>query len=369
MSRLRSDRLGLGISGRHLVLAAARRGSASPWWVARALADDAASPAGVAQLPGLLAELFDALAQQRAAGEGGERTAGLMSHAAGGGMGAGPGGAMGGGTGGGTGGGMGVGIGARSSGADGGRPAGMFNNRSPVDAVVSSDLARHWLVTPPRGVKSLAELRAVAAARFEAIYSASALLWQIHADWRSDRAFVCAALPRGLVDTLPAALAAACPPAGPRLQLGTTLGLALARHGHRLPGQGWCAVRMPEHLALFCSSRGDIGTLREWQSAGRQGGGSPGAETAALALDELVAELQREALRHGAAPPDALALLDLCGPAGPLPPHAGVRIQVLPGSAAAQATAAAQPGTPDGSGPIQEALLAALLGAAAWPRP
>ena len=71
MSRLRSDRLGLGISGRHLVLAAARRGSASPWRVARALADDAASPAGVAQLPGLLAEMFDALAQQVAASAAG----------------------------------------------------------------------------------------------------------------------------------------------------------------------------------------------------------------------------------------------------------------------------------------------------------
>lgn len=67
---------------------------------------------------------------------------------------------------------------------------------------VSDDWARYWLVTPPAGLGSLAELRALAANRFEQLFGAAAESWHIEADWHDDRAMLACALPKSLISAL-----------------------------------------------------------------------------------------------------------------------------------------------------------------------
>jgi len=67
---------------------------------------------------------------------------------------------------------------------------------------VSDDWARYWMVTPPAGLGSLAELRALAANRFEQLFGAASESWYIEADWRDDRAMLACALPKSLTTAL-----------------------------------------------------------------------------------------------------------------------------------------------------------------------
>jgi len=67
---------------------------------------------------------------------------------------------------------------------------------------VSDDWARYWMVTPPAGLGSLAELRALASSRFEQLFGAPAESWYIEADWRDDGAMLACALPKSLLGAL-----------------------------------------------------------------------------------------------------------------------------------------------------------------------
>lgn len=71
-----------------------------------------------------------------------------------------------------------------------------------LDVTVADGLSRGWLTTPPAGVTDLQELRALAEARFEAVFHTPTTTWRIEADWSGNRAFICSAIPVGLLYSL-----------------------------------------------------------------------------------------------------------------------------------------------------------------------
>jgi hypothetical protein len=74
--------------------------------------------------------------------------------------------------------------------------------RTELHVTVDDPVARQWLVTPPEGLGQFAELQALAAWRFEALFREPASAWVIQGDWSAQAAFVCAALPRACVEAL-----------------------------------------------------------------------------------------------------------------------------------------------------------------------
>ena len=73
-----------------------------------------------------------------------------------------------------------------------------------LDVTVADACTRGWVTVPPPGLRDLGELRAVAEARFEAVFHEPATAWCIEADWSAERAFVCSAVPRSLLEALQA---------------------------------------------------------------------------------------------------------------------------------------------------------------------
>lgn len=67
---------------------------------------------------------------------------------------------------------------------------------------VADALSRGWVTTPPAGLTDFQELRAVAEARFEAVFHTSPAEWRIEADWSAERPFVCSALPLSFLNAL-----------------------------------------------------------------------------------------------------------------------------------------------------------------------
>jgi hypothetical protein len=80
-------------------------------------------------------------------------------------------------------------------------------NRS-VQVFIADELARLWLTSPPSNAAEPGDCVAAATLRFESLFGLAAEVWQISADWDAGRPFLCAALPRALVDALSAAFVA-----------------------------------------------------------------------------------------------------------------------------------------------------------------
>ena len=174
-----------------------------------------------------------------------------------------------------------------------------------VHAVVSSDIARHWIVEPPSGVSSLGELRQVAAARFGQIFGSSADAWFITGDWRVGRALLCAAIPRWLTD----GLGSVCRDLGVQHDTSTTLGRIFHRHRGRFADDGWNCVRTPRCLAVLRLKQRLPVSMR---LSLRDSGGDLQS-----ALADGTTELRREALRRGEDLTAPVNWLDLATP-GPL---------------------------------------------------
>lgn len=165
--------------------------------------------------------------------------------------------------------------------------------------VVGNDLARHWLLDPPKGAASLREIQAVAQARFAELFAEPIDDWLVAGDWRTKHPFVCVALPKWVVaatrgtdlGTLRATLVT------------SALGRALELFRRKLPNTGWCCVRTPRSLALMYLRGGLPVTLRVAPAV-------PGS-----AHDDLISsgtqELQREAARHAVEPVVSATWLDL----------------------------------------------------------
>jgi hypothetical protein len=94
-----------------------------------------------------------------------------------------------------------------------------------VRVQVSGDLCRHFMQAPPAGLRSVGELRALAAARALQLFGGKAGDWAVAADWQLDRPVVCAAMPAVLVVALQEAATAL----GLSLDLRSAVLLALAR--------------------------------------------------------------------------------------------------------------------------------------------
>ncbi len=175
--------------------------------------------------------------------------------------------------------------------------------RAVVRAIVSSEIARHWLVEPPPGVSSLGELRLVAAARFSQIFGSPADAWSITGDWRVGRALVCAAIPRWLTD----GLESACGDLGVRHDTSTTLGRILHRHRGRFADDGWNCIRTPRGLAVLrLQGRLPVSMRLSLRDCS---GDLPST------LADGTVELRREALRHGEDLTAPVNWLDLATPA------------------------------------------------------
>lgn len=74
--------------------------------------------------------------------------------------------------------------------------------RGRVRVTLAPDLICEWTMTPPAGVRSLKELRLVAALQFENAFGLDRANWAIDGDWHWGRPSVCRALPLGLVTGL-----------------------------------------------------------------------------------------------------------------------------------------------------------------------
>lgn len=122
----------------------------------------------------------------------------------------------------------------------------------PVDLVAANDLALHWLQTPPTAVRSLAELKTVAAARCAQLFGGAPHDWHVGGDWNATTPFPCAAMPRALVEPLQAQLARH----KVRAQWHTTWGLVCHHMAHRLPADGWVALRSPRRVILWHNRAG-----------------------------------------------------------------------------------------------------------------
>lgn len=118
-----------------------------------------------------------------------------------------------------------------------------------IYVVVGSSLARHWLQQVPPGLRSLAELQALAQSRAELLFGAGTA-WSVAADWHATEAFFCAAVPTA-VQALPQGWCT-----GARAQLSTTWTHVLASQARRVPDQTWVLSEESGTLHLLYVDRG-----------------------------------------------------------------------------------------------------------------
>lgn len=75
-------------------------------------------------------------------------------------------------------------------------------SRLPARIVLSDTWVRRWMVTPPQNASSLADCRAAAMARFQALFGEPMSDWHLEADWESRQPFLACATPRSLLAAL-----------------------------------------------------------------------------------------------------------------------------------------------------------------------
>lgn len=171
---------------------------------------------------------------------------------------------------------------------------------------VGPDLCRHFVMEAAAGLRSLAELRELAALRAAQLFGGATEGWAVVADWRLDGPFACAALPQPLLQALRQA-------AG-RRRLGVVSSLLLAVQG-LLDGparSGFVGFATPRHAVLLGLRGGRLASLHAARRAG--------SDDAEALTDQLQRGATREALLGGAAT-DATVALAWPGP-GALPPGA-----------------------------------------------
>ncbi len=181
--------------------------------------------------------------------------------------------------------------------------------------VVAGSLARHWLMVPPANAGSLKELQQVAQVRCSQLFGSLPADWVLAGDWDASHPFVCAALPRWVVDTVRTDWTE-------QPALSTVLSLWISQAQAVLPSRGWCCLNTPGHGAILGLDGGRIVSLRihPWSAAA-----DPATRRAGLVL-----ELQRELLRRGTALGDTIRWIgseQSVPGAGALP---GVRFEHLP---------------------------------------
>lgn len=126
-----------------------------------------------------------------------------------------------------------------------------------VDVIASNELAAHWLQVPPRGVRSLAELRLVATLRCAHLFGGTPQQWWVAGDWNLHAPFACAALP--VASTTP--LQQQADSLGARLRWHTAWGVVASTRARSFPDDGWSASRSHARLVVWQCRRGRIDAL------------------------------------------------------------------------------------------------------------
>lgn len=160
--------------------------------------------------------------------------------------------------------------------------------RGALRVMVADGLAQYWMMNPPEGVASLAELRGAATARCHQLLGA-AQPWHVTADWHARHAFLCAAMPAWVVEGVQAAL-------GGTAQVDAALPTVLRHAAQAMRGDGWLCVTSLGCSSVLSTARGRLRSLRSMRTAA--------AAHLDTQLTEAARELRRERLRNGAATDD-----------------------------------------------------------------
>jgi hypothetical protein len=179
---------------------------------------------------------------------------------------------------------------------------------------VSDDWVRYWMVTPPAGLGSLAELRALAANRFEQLFGAAADTWHIEADWSDDKPMLACALPKSLIK----ALGEMC--SQNNCSLGSVVPEAVRlinRDAGSLGDDGWvCSFGTHSFLALL-RTEGRLVAARQFRF------------DLLPTLPEVLARLETEALRMGVDMPKEIFFLGDAPPLVELPDRPQLRVVIV----------------------------------------
>jgi hypothetical protein len=185
--------------------------------------------------------------------------------------------------------------------------------------VFADDLACHWITSPPEGLQSLAELRAVAELRCAELFGDGPKDWLVSGDWQAGRPFVCAAVPRGLAEVL----ADECARRGLRCERRTALACALQDGAGSLNDDGWTCIRSPRTLSLMHAARGRPRLLRILRQ--------PVDASAQRVTQNAAQALHLEAARSGTPAGEHIRWLDAAPPDGSATWFAdGLRFEAAP---------------------------------------
>lgn len=199
----------------------------------------------------------------------------------------------------------------------------------PTRLLLCPDLCKHFVQPPSAGVRTLGELRALAALRASQLFGGPPQAWSVVADWNLTRPMVCSAVPAVLLHAVRQVARQF------RLALSVESAALAALAGlsrHRLPllqQQGFVAWASPAHLMLASVTEGAVRGLR---CIRRQIDAEP---------PELVARAVREAAQ------DALR-----GPAGLALPSASSLVFAWPGAAPEPTAGEAAPIAFDAAGAL-----------------
>jgi len=126
---------------------------------------------------------------------------------------------------------------------------------------LSCGLVRHWLQTPPIGIQSLSELRAVADARAKLLFgSLPGQSWPASGEWDALRPFVCTALASQWEPLLQA-----IQHTHRNASTLDAFSLVFSQCRSVLPKEGWLAIASEDRLFLMHRSKGYASSLRSLQ--------------------------------------------------------------------------------------------------------
>jgi hypothetical protein len=168
-----------------------------------------------------------------------------------------------------------------------------------LHVTVADAWVRYWVTTPPPGLRSVAELQAVARARFDVLYRDTDQAWAIEADWSATHPFICAAMPTALQEALRNSTGAH------GLRLASLVPQSL-RAFHALPlrqlEDGWVCHFRDDGLTTLRVQGGHAVEMRQYGNEAPTGTASP----ATVSANDVLARLRSQALAAGVEMPRRL---------------------------------------------------------------
>lgn len=124
--------------------------------------------------------------------------------------------------------------------------------------VVTDDLARYVIVSPPDGVGSMRELQAVTDARFRAIFGVTSERWRVCGDWQSTGPFVCSSVPEHLIDIVRSVL----PPRLYNIAIEPLFTVITERVTQSIPTKGCLCIKLTGYLLMTIFNESVVLSLR-----------------------------------------------------------------------------------------------------------